>query len=73
MISAALAMQPELPPRLFDADLWDRLHGLVRLVDFTSSLPEVELLITGWGARPSPRRCSTRRPSWPRSCTPAGR
>lgn len=61
--AAVLAMQRELPARLFDAELWNRLHGLVDVspdlviedfdgVDAIPALAEAEILITGWGCPP---------------------
>ncbi|MEH1127982.1 hydroxyacid dehydrogenase [Micromonospora sp. CPCC 206061] len=61
---AVLAMRRDLPPRLFDRPLWNRLHSLVAVApdlvldDFdasaagTAALADAEILITGWECPP---------------------
>jgi phosphoglycerate dehydrogenase-like enzyme len=58
-------MRRDLPPRLFDRPLWNRLHDLVAVApdlvldDFNASaeagagfLADAEILVTGWGCPP---------------------
>jgi phosphoglycerate dehydrogenase-like enzyme len=62
---AVLAMRRDLPPRLFDRPLWNRLHDLVAVApdlvldDFNAGadagagfLADAEILVTGWGCPP---------------------